>query len=270
MAKNRPSRLMGILNVTPDSFYAPSRFPTIDEAIQQGIKLWQDGADSVDIGGESTRPGAVPPSEQEELQRVIPVIKVLKKSISIPLSIDTMKPAVAEAALSAGAAMINDVSGFRDPAMRRLAAASGVDICVMHMQGTPATMQLNPHYPDGIMAELIRWFQQQIELLIKIGVKEQQIILDPGIGFGKTVADNLKIIHNLPILKAIGFPVLLGASRKSFLSSILNKPREELLPATIAMHAAAMLGGADIIRAHDVKEHRDMMNVIERLVVSNV
>ncbi len=256
---------MGIINATPDSCYAPSCCETLEKGVEAGLRMWREGADIIDIGGESTRPNAIPVPEEEELKRVVPVIQALKNLIPIPLSIDTMKHKVAEAALAAGASFINDVSGFSDPAMRRLAAASGVPICVMHMLGNPATMQNNPFYPEGIISHLISWFRSRIDCLLKDGVKEEQIILDPGIGFGKTVADNLKIVHNLPILKTLGFPVLLGASRKSFMSVILNKPREELLPATLFIHTQAMLAGVKIIRTHDVKDHRDVMKMLEWL-----
>jgi dihydropteroate synthase len=256
------TKLMGILNVTPDSSYDKGRFFDPKLAIARGIEIYQQGADFLDIGGESTRPGAPSVSEEEELARVIPVLKILKEQIPIPISIDTMKPKVAEAALQAGASLINDVSGFRDPAMRALAANNQVDICVMHMQGNPKTMQVNPIYMDGIIFSLLKWFDQQIHLLIQAGVKEKQIILDPGIGFGKTVADNVEIIHNIHKIKALGFPVLLGLSRKSFLGKIINKSYPDLLPASLAVNTVAILAQADILRVHDVAEHRDVINLM--------
>ena len=266
------AKLMGILNVTPDSFYAKSRF-NIDEAIQAGIRFQEEGADLIDIGGESTSRAvyldshSFPVDEEEEIKRVIPVIEALKTKVTIPLSIDTTKSQVAKAALQAGATFLNDISGFSDPQMIEAAAESDCDICLMHMQGTPATMQQNPYYEDGIIPHLIKWFEEKIKQLIHLGINEKRIVLDPGIGFGKTVADNCIIIHNLPILRKIGFPILLGISRKSFMAKTLNKPAEELLPATIAINTLAVISQVDILRVHDVKEHRDaiaMLNQINR------
>jgi dihydropteroate synthase len=198
------TQLMGILNVTPDSCFDQGRWFDHAAAIQRGIQIFQEGADWLDIGGESTRPGATPVLEEEELKRVIPVIKSLKQEISVPISIDTMKARVAEAAIEAGASLINDVSGFRDPAMRQVAANVQLPICVMHMHENPMTMQKNPHYPQGITSFLIDWFSQQIDLLLASGIQEQNIILDPGIGFGKTIADNVEIVQNLYRIKALG------------------------------------------------------------------
>jgi dihydropteroate synthase len=258
-------QLMGILNVTPDSFYDQSRFFQSDSAIQRGLEICQEGADIIDIGGESTRPGADLISEEEELRRVIPVIKGLKTKVSIPISIDTLKPRVAKGAIEAGASWINDVGGMREPEMREVAVQHAVNVCVMHMEGTPKTMKVNPVYPDGIVDHLIRFFEAQIDLLVREGVQEKRIVIDPGIGFGKTIADNLEIIHNLPKLKTIGFPLLLGVSRKSFMSRLLNKSSNELLAATVAMNTAAILAGVDIIRVHDVQEHRDVINLLDNV-----
>lgn len=256
---------MGILNVTPDSFYDGGQWHNPEKAIQHGIRLYEQGADMLDIGGESTRPQAIPVSEQEELDRVIPVIRALKQSIPIPLSIDTMKPRVARAALEAGASFINDVGGLRDPLMQQLAAETGVPVCVMHMSGDPSTMQQNPHYDEGIIPYLLDWFKKQIDSLLRVGIKEGQIILDPGIGFGKTVAHNVEILHNLAMLKALGFPLLFGASRKSFLAKLLNKPASELLSATLAVNMLAIQSGVNMIRVHDVAEHRDIINLLGKL-----
>lgn len=255
---------MGILNSTPDSYYVPSRKKTFDEAINHGIQLWRDGADIIDIGGESTRPNAEKVSEEEELKRVIPLIKELSKLQPLPISIDTMKPTVAEKALAAGASIINDVSGFRDPNMRELAAASQAKICVMHMQGSPQSMQDSPYYKEGVVVALLHWFETILEDLAISGIKNHQIILDPGIGFGKTVADNLEIIHNLRKFKAIGFPLLLGISRKSFIQKILGLPSTDVLPATLAISSMAIVSGVDYIRVHDVKEHRQAISILEK------
>jgi dihydropteroate synthase len=264
------TQLMGILNATPDSYYDKSRFSDEESAVARGQQIFFEGADIIDVGGESTRPrniytneDSVKVSVEEELRRVIPVITQLKQLIPIPISIDTMKPEVAAQAVAAGAAWINDVSGFRHPEMRDIAASSGVKICVMHMHGDPYTMQLNPNYDKPIINHIKHWFSDTLEKLIEAGVKEKNIVLDPGIGFGKTVAHNLEIIHNLPELKSLGFPVLLGLSRKYFMSKILNKPPTELLSATLAMNTVAILSKVDFIRVHDVREHRDIIDVLD-------
>jgi dihydropteroate synthase len=257
-------KVMGILNTTLDSFYDKGRFYSFEKAIERGIQMYREGADWIDIGGESSRPGAESIPEEEELKRTIPVIKELKNLISIPLSIDTMKPRVAEAAMDAGATLINDVSGFRHPEMIKLALERKVAICVMHMLETPATMQGNPNYPGGVVPNLLAWFQKKVENLLYAGIEKEKIILDPGIGFGKTVADNLQILHNLQRFKAMGFPLLIGLSRKSFMSKTIHKPAAELLPTTIAMNTIALLANIDIIRVHDVGVHRDVVDMLEK------
>lgn len=259
------TQLMGILNVTPDSCFDQGRWFDFSVAIQRGIQIYLEGADWLDIGGESTRPGADPVSEEEELRRVLPVLQALKKEIPIPISIDTMKAKVAEAALQSGASLINDVSGFRDAGMRQVAADFQCPICVMHMHETPVTMQTNPTYPQGIINFLIDWFKSRIDLLLDSGVKEKQIILDPGIGFGKTVDDNVQIIHHLHEIKALGFPVLIGLSRKSFLGKIIHKSYPDLLPVSLVVNALAVLAQVDIIRVHDISEHRDVIHVMTYL-----
>lgn len=261
------TKLMGILNVTPDSFFDRGKSFLTDVAVKHGKDLYEKGADYIDIGGESTRPGSLPVEEEEELRRVIPVIQSLHKQLDIPISIDTCKARVAAEALEAGASLINDILGFRDPAMQEVAASGNVDLCLMHMQGTPANMQINPHYPDGVVPHLLKWFENQVLSLVKRGVKEKHIILDPGIGFGKSVADNLEIIQNLRQFKTLGFRVLLGVSRKSFIGKILNKPTAELLPGTLAVNCFAVISKVDIIRVHDVREHRDMLEIYSQLAI---
>jgi len=259
------TKLMGILNVTKDSFFEKGKYFDSDQAIERALEIAKQGADILDIGGESTRPGAQPVTEEEELKRVIPVIQALKNAISIPISIDTSKLNVAAQAIDAGASLINDVTGFQHPEMQDIALTSGVTICVMHMQGTPQTMQQNPDYPEEITAYLLHWFEERIELLLKKGIKKQQIILDPGIGFGKTVAHNVAIIENLPKLKTLGFPLLIGLSRKSFMGKILQRNTTDLLPSTLIMNGLAIQGGADIIRVHDVAEHRQVIDLLAGL-----
>lgn len=252
--------VMGIVNATSDSFYPPSRFYDPEEAVRYALKLAGEGADILDIGGESTRPGSEGVALDEELRHAVPIIKELKKSISIPISIDTRKPEVAAAAVEAGAALINDVEGFQNPQMQEIASSSGVQICVMHMRGTPETMQRDPFYEEGIIPHLERWFEERINMLLKSGIKETQIILDPGVGFGKTIADNFKILQNLHRLKAIGFPLLLGISRKSF----MGKSSTERLPGTLALNSLAINEKVDIIRVHDVSEHRAVVDLLHQ------
>jgi dihydropteroate synthase len=257
------TKLMAILNSTPDSFYEGSRTIHFEQVLAKAIQIQEDGADILDIGGESTRPNSSPVSEEEELNRVIPAIKELKKTLSIPISIDTRKPNVARAAINAGASFINDITGFSQPEMIQLAKETNLDICVMHMQGTPETMQKHPYYDEGIVFFLNKWFKEKTEHLISQGISSEKIILDPGIGFGKTVADNLEIIQNLPLFKSLGFRVLLGVSRKWFIGQILQKKTENLLEGTLAANAMAIANDVDIIRVHDVKEHRSLIDFMD-------
>ncbi|MCA1795486.1 MAG: dihydropteroate synthase, partial [Desulfobacteraceae bacterium] len=215
--------IMGVLNVTPDSFSDGGRFDTYDTAVAQGMRLAEQGAHILDIGGESTRPFSRPVSEQEELDRVIPVIQTLSAKIDIPISIDTLKSSVAKAALEAGAAVINDISAFeQDAAMADVAARYRVPVVLMHMKGTPETMQVNPDYQD-LMQEITDYLAARAAFAVSKGIPKEHIILDPGIGFGKTVHHNLVLINRLEKLQALGFPILMGPSRKSFIQNTLNK-----------------------------------------------
>ncbi|MCB1112247.1 MAG: dihydropteroate synthase [Chlamydiales bacterium] len=261
---------MGVLNVTPDSFSNQGEHFSYTEAVAHAKRLIDEGADIIDVGGEATNPWVEPTPEAEELRRVIPVIEAIRRvGITIPISVDTMKAGVAAAAIDAGANLINDVSGFRDPAMIAVAVDKQVPICVMHMQGTPKTMQLDPQYPKGVVNELLDWGHKKAEELMAAGVKRENIILDPGIGFGKTVAHNYEIIHNLHKFKSLGFPLLLGASRKSFLGKVLNKKPQELDFATVAAHTAAIVSsGVEYIRVHNVQAHRDAVEVVTRIMQS--
>ena len=258
----KKTKLMGILNVTPDSFY--EKFSTVDGAFQRALLMIEEGADIIDVGGESTRPGSEAVGEKEEMDRVIPVIQQIRLVSGIPISIDTMKPRVAFEAIKAGATMINDVGGCRDTEMIAVAGETQVPICVMHMKGTPKTMQADPVYNEDIVSYLIRWFNEKISVLVEAGIEEKNIFLDPGIGFGKTVDDNLKIIHNLPKIKVSGCPLLLGVSRKSFMSKIVNQPTDQLLAPTIAVNSLAILSQVDMIRVHDVKEHRMVIDLLDK------
>ncbi|MFU8769228.1 MAG: dihydropteroate synthase [Desulfotignum sp.] len=252
--------IMGVLNVTPDSFSDGGRFSTYDAAVAQGIRLADQGANILDIGGESTRPFSKPVSVPEEIDRVVPVIETLAGEISIPISIDTVKSAVAKAALDEAAAIINDISAFEmDPGMADLAAARGVPVVLMHMKGTPETMQVNPEYTD-LLREITQYLAGRAAYAVSKGIRKQHIILDPGIGFGKTVHHNLVLINCLEELTALGYPVLMGPSRKSFIRNILSKDTpagfpdgpEQIETGTLAAVGACLAHGAHIVRVHDV------------------
>lgn len=253
--------IMGILNVTPDSFSDGGRFQDYDAAVAQGIRLTEQGAQILDIGGESTRPFSKPVSVQEEIDRVVPVIETLSKKISTPISIDTVKAPVAKAALHAGAAIINDISAFEmDPDMVAVAVQNQVPVILMHMKGTPETMQTDPVY-DDLMQEISDYLAARAEYVIAGGVEKSRVILDPGIGFGKTVRHNLQLIKCLETIVDLGFPVLMGPSRKSFIRNILSKDAptppldtpEQIENGTLAAVGACLAHGAHIIRVHDVQ-----------------
>jgi len=253
---------MGILNITPDSFSDGGQFFSTDAAFEQAKQMIKEGADIIDIGGESTRPGSAPVSEAEELRRVLPVIELLvKERISIPISIDTYKPRVAQASLERGARLVNDVSGLRNKKMIEVVAQFEATVIIMHMQGEPKTMQLNPTYTN-VISEIKTFFQDQIKAAQASGIKN--IILDPGLGFGKTLAHNCEILRRLNEFTDIGYPILLGASRKSFIGALNDDtPVNNRLAGTIAAHIIAIQNGASIIRVHDVAAHRQAVQVIE-------
>ena len=242
--------IMGILNVTPDSFYDGGKYFGLEDAIEHAKKMEREGADIIDIGGESSRPFSKRIDEKEEMNRVLPVIEALKDEIKIPISIDTYKPNVASKAIEHGAAMINDIMALRN-GMEDVAREYDVPVVLMHMKGTPETMQISPYYED-VMAEIIKFFGERIKFALKNGIDEEKIIIDPGIGFGKRQEDNLQILQHLEELKSFGMPILIGASRKSFIGNILQLPPEERLEGSIASAVIAMLSGANIIRCHDV------------------
>ncbi len=251
---NRPA-IMGILNVTPDSFSDGGLFFEPEVAIERGHQMMEQGADIIDVGGESTRPGAKPVFVEEELKRVLPVILALAK-LGVTISIDTTKPEIANAAISAGARIVNDVSGLRDPAMIEVCVETGCTVCIMHMQGKPATMQSNPLYGD-VVRDVKEYLLHAATVAEKAGVAKDQIWIDPGIGFGKTVENNCEILKRLDEFVRLGYPVLVGASRKSFLGKILGSksnplPADQRLEATLAAQVIAQLKGARILRVHDV------------------
>lgn len=257
---------MGILNVTPDSFFDKGAHFSFEKAIERAKVMVQEGADIIDIGGASSSPRSLPTPEEVERERVIPLIEVLASQLSTPLSIDTDKPRIAKEAVEKGARLINDIYGFQKPEMVEVAASCQTDLCLMHMQGTPQTMQVAPSYPEGVISHILQFFEKQVETLIQAGVNPARIILDPGIGFGKTVEHNLEILQNLAAFKKFGLRILIGASRKSFLTKILGKSPIDLLPATLTIHTIALIHGADILRVHDVKEHRDILDLASHVV----
>ncbi len=244
--------LMGVLNVTPDSFSDGGLFFDKEKAISHGLRMMEEGADIIDIGGESTRPGSKPLELEEELRRVIPIIESLAGRIDAPISIDTYKSEVAKRAIEAGAEIINDISGLHfDPDLARVAAKEDTPLILMHMRGIPETMQKNIHY-DSLFSEMLQYLKDSVRRAESAGVDSQQIIVDPGIGFGKTIEDNLLIIKNLHEFRILGKPILLGTSRKTFIGKILNAKPGERLEGTISSIAIGALNGAHIIRAHDV------------------
>lgn len=255
---------MGIVNVTPDSFYDGGRYYERDKAISHAMQLIREGADIIDIGGESTRPGAKPVSIDEERDRVIPIIEYLSKETAIPISIDSRHPAVMQAAILAGACIVNDVSGMQDAAAREIVAKQQVPVCIMHMQGKPETMQHAPIYTDIIQEELL-FFKNRIELCEKAGILRENIWIDPGFGFGKTLEHNLTLLANLSRFKQLGCEILVGLSRKSMFGQLLNKPEEQRLYGSIAGSVIACLQGATIIRTHDVSATKDALIVIDAL-----
>jgi dihydropteroate synthase len=254
MRLGRRTLLMGIINVTPDSFYDGGKRFDPAKAVADGIGLVEAGADIIDVGGESTRPGAPPVSAEEEIQRVLPVVQGLRRTVKIPISIDTYKARVARAALAAGADIVNDISALRfDPEMAALLATEKVPVVLMHMQGTPQTMQAEPRY-NNVLREVQDFLEARAIFALETGLERDHIILDPGIGFGKTLDHNLTLLSGLPALAAMGHPLLIGASRKTFIGKILDVKPEERLEGSLAAAVAAVFGGAHIIRAHDVKE----------------
>jgi dihydropteroate synthase len=265
-----PYRLMGVLNVTPDSFSDGGRFLLLPDAVAQGERLVAEGADILDVGGESTRPGASAVGAEEERRRVLPVIEALAE-LRVPalISVDTSKAAVAGAALAAGAGMVNDVTAFcGDPRMAEVVAGADAECCLMHMRGEPRTMQDEPHYED-VVGEVRAFLEARVEFAVREGVREERIVLDPGIGFGKTAAHNLELLRRLDELVAIGRPLLVGTSRKSFLGRIIAAGRgsaepvapDERLMGTVATNVLAFERGASIFRVHEVGPVRDSLAV---------
>lgn len=257
--------LMGVLNVTPDSFSDGGLFLDPSRAIEHGLKMAEEGADLIDVGGESTRPGSKPLDADEELRRVIPVIESLSKRLEIPISIDTYKSKVAQAAIDAGAEMINDISGLHfDPDLAKVASKEDVPLILMHIRGTPETMQRDVHY-ESLFSEILRYLREGIERAESSGVDPEKIIIDPGIGFGKTLEHNLLLIKNLSEFRILGKPILLGTSRKSFIGKILNAEPQDRLEGTLASTVVGILHGAHIVRCHDVAQAKKAIAVADAI-----
>ena len=257
--------VMGVVNVTPDSFHDGGRFLRRKDAIERGLRMANEGADIVDIGGESTRPGSRPISVQEEMDRVLPVVEGIRRQSPVNISVDTTKADVAEEAITLGAGIINDVSALRyDERMSEIAARAGTFVVLMHMQGNPETMQHTPFYTD-VIEEIRSFLVERIRSAVEAGIDAERIFIDPGIGFGKTLDHNLTILTNLGRVAELGLPVVVGLSRKSFLGTILEAPSDERIEGTIVANTAAILNGASIIRVHDVKEGRRTADVAARL-----
>ena len=259
------THIMGILNVTPDSFSDGGHYLDTEKAVEHALKLADDGADIIDVGGESTRPYSQRVPLEEELKRVIPVIKGIRRYSDIPISIDTYKAEVAKKAIDVGASIVNDVTALRgDPVMAEVVKDTQVPLVLMHMKGDPSNMQDNPTY-DNLMEEISLFLKERAQYAISMGISEEKIIIDPGIGFGKTFEHNLEIINRLGLLQELGYPILIGTSRKRFIGEILNKEPLERDIGTMATVTAAILNGANIVRVHNVKMAKDVVKVADAL-----
>jgi len=258
---NRPL-VMGILNITPDSFSDGGQYLDFDQALKRAETMIEEGADIIDIGGESTRPGSDPVSVDEELKRITPIIKALQKDSNIVISIDTYKPRVMEQVIDMGVAMINDVFALQQPGTIEVIKKSNVDICLMHMQGTPKTMQVNPTYED-VVNEVKSFLEERANSLIAEGIQTERIILDPGFGFGKTFEHNIALLQNLESFQSLEFPLLVGLSRKSFIRKILSGDHDDHLSGSISAAILSILKGAKIVRVHDVKETQSAIKIMQ-------
>jgi dihydropteroate synthase len=255
--------VMGILNVTPDSFSDGGRFLDRDRAVRHALSMCEEGAEVIDVGGESTRPGSEPVALQDELDRVIPVVEAITDETDVPVSIDTQKAEVAGQALSAGARIINDVSALRtDDAMAGVAARTGAAVVLMHMQGTPETMQKEPQY-DDVVADVCGWLDSRIDAATRAGIDRGRILVDPGFGFGKRLEHNLALLRNLARFHELEAPLLVGTSRKSMIGALLDRPPQERLYGTLATVACAVMSGCHIVRVHDVRATREVVTICE-------
>jgi dihydropteroate synthase len=261
----RRTLIMGILNITQDSFSDGGRFADLERGLARAFELIAEGADILDVGGESTRPGSSPVPLAVELERVIPIIRAVREKSDIPISVDTNKSEVAAQALAAGADIINDISAMRfDPGMVRVAGESGAPVVLMHMLGTPRTMQANPTY-ESVISEIIAFMEERMRFAAQNGVERRQIIFDPGIGFGKTVTHNLQIIRDLDSFSCMDRPILLGASRKGFIGKVISRAVEEREPGTLVANTFGIAAGVHILRVHDVAFHREAVRLAEAI-----
>jgi dihydropteroate synthase len=263
VALDRP-RVMGVLNVTPDSFFDGGRYADRQRALDHAHRMLDDGAAIIDIGGESTRPGAKPTAEAEELDRVLPLFEALRADCDargVPLSVDTRKPAVMRAAIAAGASMVNDIGALRADGALDAVATSGAAVCLMHMQGEPLTMQKNAAYEDDVVAVVAAFLSERAQACEQAGIAHGHIAIDPGFGFGKTLAHNLELLRRLPEIVALGYPVVAGLSRKSTIGTLTGRPVEERGAGSLAAALAAVARGASLLRVHDVRETVDALNV---------
>jgi dihydropteroate synthase len=256
--------IMGILNVTPDSFSDGGRYLDHGAAVARGIEMVEEGADFIDVGGESTRPGSDPVSPDEERDRVVPVIETLAAKVPVPMSVDTRKPAVAKAALEAGALIVNDISGARDPEMFAVAREAGAAMVLMHMKGEPKTMQVAPHYGD-VVAEVHEYLRERIEAAEFAGIAPERLCVDPGIGFGKDLQQNLTVMHHVDALLDLGRPVLVGPSRKRFIGALLDLPEDQRVEGTAGAVAWLVARGAHIVRVHDVTEMVRVVRMVDAI-----
>ena len=256
--------IMGVVNATPDSFSDGGKFDTLDKAFAQARQLIDEGADILDIGGESTRPGSRAVPLDEELRRTVPLIEALREISDIPISIDTCKPEVMRAAVEAGASMINSIWALRLEGELRAAAELGVRVCLMHMQGTPETMQQNPVY-DDVVGEVREFLARRVDAAVEAGIRPENIVIDPGFGFGKTLAHNLSLLKNLAEFRSLGVPLLAGLSRKGMIGTILDKPVDERLYGSLSVAVIAAMLGADVLRVHDVGPTADAIAMVRAL-----
>lgn len=255
---------MGVINTTPDSFSDGGRFVETNQAVEQARKLIDEGADIVDIGGESTRPGAATVTINEEIQRTIPVIQSIRKFSDVPVSIDTSKAEVMLAAAEVGVDMINDVWALRREGALDAAVSTGLLVCLMHMQGAPDSMQINPHY-DDVVSEVKGFLQHRVDVALTAGITKNNISIDPGFGFGKNLSQNLQLLNGLAKLKELDYPLLVGLSRKSMLGLILDKPVDQRLYGSLSAAVISAMAGADIIRVHDVTETKDAIAIVQAI-----
>ena len=261
LAARRPL-VCGVLNVTPDSFSDGGRFDSLDRAVEHGCALAAEGADLIDIGGESTRPGSRPPTLAEELDRVVPVVEALVRQVPVPLSVDTSRPEVMGAAVAAGASMVNDVRALRAPGAVEAAANLGVPVCLMHMQRSPETMQEDPRYRD-VVVEVRTFLAQRMRACLDAGIRQEHLVVDPGFGFGKTLTHNVALLASLDAFTGLGVPVMVGLSRKSVLGQLTGRTVGDRLPGSLAAALVAVQRGASVLRVHDVAATRDVLAVLD-------